>query len=107
MMGVAQAVKPIKESLQSKIKEVQNVPDNLKQQARQSLLRETMDQIDAALDGALRPEQLHRFKQLRLQKDGLNMFIEESVQKSLSLSGSSLMKIINILHTLAMETMKI
>ena len=93
LKSVADALKPLKEQLQPRIRDVQNLPNSEKQEARQALFREIMREIDTLLLGVLRPEQFSRLQQVRRQKDGLTIFLDEEVHASLSLSGESLFKV--------------
>ena len=83
---IKESVDSLKESFMPSIRKVQNLPDSEKSKARPKLMRDVVRELDSLLEKAMRPEQVTRFQQIRLQKEGIAAFFDETVRDGLNLS---------------------
>jgi gas vesicle protein len=83
---IKESVDSLKESFMPRIRQVQSLSDSKKSNARAELMREVIREMDSILEKAMRPEQVTRFQQIRLQKEGIAAFFDETVRDGLDLS---------------------
>jgi gas vesicle protein len=83
---IKESVDSLKESFMPRIRKVQSLSDSEKSKARPKLIRDVIRELDSILEKAMRPEQVTRFQQIRLQKEGIAAFFDETVRDGLDLS---------------------
>jgi hypothetical protein len=86
LRNVKDAFERVRQRFGPRVKELQKLPDLEKPRARPALMRELMAEVEDVLSEVMRPDQLRRFNQIRLQKEGFTAFLKESVRDELSLS---------------------
>jgi SAM-dependent methyltransferase len=87
LKGVKDALEGIRASFMPKIESFQRLSEGQKREARPALMRELFANAEEALSKILRADQYRRFKQLRLQEEGIAAFLKDAVRDELELSG--------------------
>jgi hypothetical protein len=90
LMGIREAFTGLRERAKERLKEMQRLPDSEKPKAQPGLLMAILKDADETLAKVLRPDQLERFQQLRLQHEGLFAFMAETVCEQLALTPQQL-----------------
>jgi hypothetical protein len=90
LMGIKEAFTGLRDRARERLKEMQRLPDAEKPKAQPGLLKAILEDVDETLAKVLRPDQLGRFQQLRLQHEGLFAFKGEKVCGQLSLTPQQL-----------------
>ncbi|MCP4263337.1 MAG: hypothetical protein GY774_38405 [Planctomycetes bacterium] len=96
LKSIKEAADRLREKSKLKIKEMQKLPDPQKPKARSALMRKLAEGANAFLAEVLRPDQLKRYQQIRLQHEGIGAFLNESVRSELSLTKEQIASIKSI-----------
>jgi hypothetical protein len=99
---VEEVNKKVTEILTEKTKDLSR-EDRRNREKMAPIMREVSTEADKLLGDALKPAQVKRFKQIRLQAQGLRAFSSEQVQKGLKLTDDQQKKIKEINEELSKE----
>ncbi len=86
LKSIKEALDRLREKSMLRIKEMQKLLDSQKPKARRALMQKLTEGANAFLAEVLRPDQLKRYQQIRLQHEGIGAFLNESVCSELSLT---------------------
>ena len=86
LKNIRDAMQQVKKSFAPKIQDLQRQGEAEKPKARAALMQGLMEEVDSTLGKTMRPDQVNRFRQIRLQQAGITAFTEEAVQRNLQLS---------------------
>jgi hypothetical protein len=86
LKNIRDAMQQVKKSFAPKMQDLQRQAEAEKPKARAALMRGLMEEVDSTLGKTMRPDQVNRFRQIRLQQAGITAFTEEAVQRKLQLS---------------------
>jgi hypothetical protein len=92
----------LKDDVVSRIEELQRKPDAEKRKLRPKLFETVAGEVQEMLNTVFLPDQVERYKQLRLQKDGLGAFADSGVRETLGFDEEQMEK----LRTIVMPGMK-
>lgn len=100
LRSIKEAFDSLREESMLSIKKMQKLPDSEKPKVKPLLVRELVEGANALLAETLRPEQLKRYQQLRLQHEGIGAFLDEPVCSELSLTEEQItsLKVKAVLH---------
>jgi hypothetical protein len=86
LKNIRDAMQQVKKSFAPKIEDLQRQGEAEKPKARAALMQGLMEEVDSTLGKTMRPDQVNRFRQIRLQQAGITAFTEAAVQRKLQLS---------------------
>lgn len=98
LKGIKEALEGVRDAFRPRIEALQRLPEAKKLEARPALMRELIAHAEATLAKVLRPDQLRRFLQLRLQGEGISAFLKEPVRAQLALSDEQGRAIKELVH---------